>query len=112
MVDKNISHHHTEGPWHLKKRGWMGGGPYVIGKNQRLVADCGVDGEDGSYRRIENVANAKSISKLPDMINLLKKAQVLLESSNLVVEMDGKILNKEIWNEEYNKLISKIKGAN
>lgn len=108
-MKNNKKHYRTPGPWHLKKRGWMGGGPYVIGPANRVVADCNLEDEEGTYRKIENVANAAFISKAPRMYELLNKAQVLLKSSNLAVEMDGKIWDKEVWEEEYSKLISKIK---
>jgi len=102
-------HHRTPGPWHLKKRGWMGGGPYVIGSAQRVVADCNLEDEEGTYRKVENMANAKFISKAPEMYILLEKAQALLEGSNLVLEREGEILDKEKWNEQYTKLVSKIR---
>ena len=78
----------------------MGGGPYVIGKSQRVVADCGLDGEDGTYRRIENVANAKFISKAPEMLNLLNEARLLLEQNSSK--------DKEKWIKSYDSLLSKI----
>jgi len=78
----------------------MGGGPYVIGKSQRVVADCGLDGEDGTYRRIENVANAKFISKAPEMLNLLNEARLLLEQNGSK--------DKEKWIKSYDSLLSKI----
>lgn len=78
----------------------MGGGPYVIGKNLRVVADCGLDGEDGTYRRIENVANAKFISKAPEMLNLLNEARLLLEQNGSK--------DKEKWIKSYDSLLSKI----
>jgi hypothetical protein len=99
-MNSSKKHERTEGPWHLKKRGWMGGGPYVIGKNQRVVADCGLDGEDGTYRRIENVANAKFISKAPEMLNLLNEARLLLEQNSSK--------DKEKWIKSYDSLLSKI----
>lgn len=99
-MNSSKKHERTEGPWHLKKRGWMGGGPYVIGKNLRVVADCGLDGEDGTYRRIENVANAKFISKAPEMLNLLNEARLLLEQNGSK--------DKEKWIKSYDSLLSKI----
>jgi len=99
-MNSSKKHERTEGPWHLKKRGWMGGGPYVIGKSQRVVADCGLDGEDGTYRRIENVANAKFISKAPEMLNLLNEARLLLDQNGSK--------DKEKWIKSYDSLLSKI----
>ena len=98
-------HDRTEGPWHLKKRGWMGGGPYVIGKHMRVVADCGLEDEEGTYRRIENVANARFISKTPEMLNLLQEAQLLLKQ-------DGSLEKKEEWIKRYESLLGKIKEPN
>ena len=116
-MKKNKKHYRTSGPWHLKKRGWMGGGPYVIGPANRVVADCNLEDEEGTYRKIENVANAAFIAKSPKMFDLLEKAYQLLEESSLegsdlALEIDGRIWDKEAWIEEYNKLISKIKDAN
>ena len=105
------SHHRTEGPWYLKKKGWMGGGPFVIGKHMRVVADCGLDGEDGTYRRIENVDNARFISKTPEMFDLLKEAYLLLQHSNVVKETENGIIDKERWSKKYNSLLSKLKSA-
>ena len=98
-------HDRTEGPWHLKKRGWMGGGPYVIGKHMRVVADCGLEDEEGTYRRIENVANARFISKTPEMLNLLQEAQLLLKQ-------DGSLEKKEEWIKRYESLLGKIRETN
>ena len=99
-------HTRTEGPWHLKKRGWMGGGPYVIGKHMRVVADCGLEDEEGTYRRIENVANARFISKAPEMLNLLQEAQLLLNQLDVPVE------KKEEWIRKYESLLGKIRETN
>jgi len=93
-------HSRTDGPWHLKKKGWMGGGPYVIGKHMRVVADCGLDDEEGTYRRIENIANARFISKAPKMLELLNEARLLLE------QIDS--MDKEKWINSYDSLLSKI----
>lgn len=98
-------HDRTEGPWHLKKRGWMGGGPYVIGKHMRVVADCGLEDEEGTYRRIENVANARFISKAPEMLNLLQEAQLLLKQ-------DVSVETKEEWTRKYESLLGKIRETN
>ena len=111
-MKKNKKHYRTSGPWYLKKRGWMGGGPYVIGPANRVVADCNLEDEEGTYRRIENVANAAFIAKAPKMFDLLEKAHLLLKGSNLALEIDGRIWDRELWIEEYNKLTSKIKDAN
>jgi hypothetical protein len=100
-MNSSKKHERTEGPWHLKKRGWMGGGPYVIGKSQRVVADCGLDGEDGTYRRIENVANAKFISKAPEMLNLLNEARLLLEQNDS--------MGRKEWIQRYESLLSKVR---
>lgn len=99
-------HTRTEGPWHLKKRGWMGGGPYVIGKHMRVVADCGLEDEEGTYRRIENVANARFISKAPEMLNLLQEAQLLLN------QLDVSLKKKEEWIKKYESLLGKIRETN
>lgn len=112
----NKKHYRTPGPWHLKKKGWMGGGPYVIGPANRVVADCNLEDEEGTYRKIENMENASFIAKAPRMFDLLGKAYQLLEESSLEgsdlpLEIDGKIWDKEMWIGEYNKLISKIKDA-
>ena len=64
------------------------------------MADCGLDGEDGTYRRIENVANAKFISKAPEMLNLLNEARLLLEQNGSK--------DKEKWIKSYDSLLSKI----
>ena len=93
-------HNRTDGPWHLKKKGWMGGGPYVIGKHMRVVADCGLDDEEGTYRRIENISNARFISKAPKMLELLNEARLLLEQNDS--------MDKEKWIKSYDSLLSKI----
>jgi len=83
----------------------MGGGPYVIGKHMRVVADCGLEDEEGTYRRIENVANARFISKTPEMLNLLQEAQLLLKQ-------DGSLEKKEEWIKRYESLLGKIRETN
>lgn len=110
---KDKIHHRTEGPWSLKKRGWMGGGPFVIGRRQRVVADCGLESEDGSYRRIENVANAKFISKSPEMLDLLHEARLLLEHNRVSFSNEnGELIDGEKWIAKFNKLLGKIREAN
>jgi hypothetical protein len=94
-------HNRTGGPWHLKKKGWMGGGPYVIGKHMRVVADCGLEDEEGTYRRIENVSNARFISKAPEMLNLLNEARVLLEQNDS--------MGKKEWIQRYESLLGKVR---
>lgn len=106
-------HNRTDGPWHLKKKGWMGGGPYVIGKHLRVVADCGLDDEEGTYRRIENVANARFISKAPEMMELLNEAQLLLEHNRITLSNNkGELIDGEKWIAKFNKLLGKIREAN
>ena len=84
----------------------MGGGPYVIGKHMRVVADCGLEDEEGTYRRIENVSNARFISKAPEMLNLLQEAQLLLNQLDVSVE------KKEEWIKKYESLLGKIRETN
>lgn len=83
----------------------MGGGPYVIGRHMRVVADCGLEDEEGTYRRIENVANARFISKAPEMLNLLQEAQLLLKQ-------DVSVEKKEEWIKKYESLLGKIRETN
>ena len=108
---KKKTHNRTSGPWRFLKRGWMARGPLVVGSGHRVVADCDVDDAEGTYRRIENVANAKFIAQSPQMLSLLKKAHLLLDGSNLALEIDGRIWDKEVWMDEYSKLTNKIKDV-
>lgn len=108
---KKKSHNITSGPWRFLKRGWMAKGPLVVGSGHRVVADCDVDDAEGTYRRIENVANAKFISQSPQMLSLLKKAHLLLEGSNRSLVIEGDVWDEEKWNSQYNKLISRIKDV-
>lgn len=111
-MKKNKNHKRTPGPWHLKKRGWMGGGPFVIGSGQRMVADCDLDDAEGTYRRIENMQNAKIISQTPKMLDLLYKAQLLLKFLNGALDHEEYgLIDTEIWNKEFEKIISRISNT-
>ena len=111
-MKKNKNHKRTPAPWYFKKRGWMGGGPFVTGPAQRMVADCDLDDVEGTYRRIENMQNAKFIAQTPKMLDLLYKAQLLLEFSNGALDHEEYgLLDTEKWNKEFEKILSRISNT-
>ena len=77
-----------------------------------MVADCDLDDVEGTYRRIENMQNAKLIAQTPKMLDLLYKAQLLLEFSNGALDHEEYgLLDTEKWNKEFEKILSRISNT-